>query len=757
MRHRVLPARVCLAVALLAAARSGASPIAAQSELETTICAIQGSGAESPLKGQRVVVEGVVTADFVSAPLDGFFMQAPDCDADPSTSDGLWVYDGNRDQAVVVGQTLRVTGRVDEYFQLSEVLLDTLEVVSDTQRLIAPTALRLPDDPAAVPAYLEAHESMLVTPGPLRIVGATNSYGDAYAVPADSGITRLWRDDSDSKRLGLLFSGSWLRLRHGDVVENAVAPLTYNYEIFKLALGDTAGLDIERNPDLAPAEAAPAAAGELTLASYNVENFFDPLDDPDKDDADSTPSVEQYPIEVARRARSIARNLGSPDLLALEEVEKLAVLEDLAAHPLLADAGYAAALIEGPDGRGIDVGYLYRKDRLRLLSLEQAQACTELQVPEPDIACRQANGSAGWALYSRPPLIARFEAVATGGRITLIANHFKSKRGGDAVTTPVRSRMARHNLELVARERDAAPDVPVIVVGDLNDFEDAEPLRILTEGPDGLFQPWLEGGLVAETDRYSYIFNGVSQILDHMLPTRGLGVAAFGPVHANTDQGADPPELAEPESPRSSDHDPLLMRLELAALPVPAPVFRTFLPLLARGSGRDQGGGGPATATPQPQATGTPLPDPTGPPMPTLPPTQTAAPAATSTPSASGAPPRSPLRIDALFYDGEEPSTEGDEHLDFSNGSNAPVLLTGWTVVSVRGPQTWRFPDGFNMAPGQACRLYTNQLHPEHCGLNWGSSQQAIWRNAGDKAEIRDASGALIDWFCYGDYADQCR
>lgn len=754
MPVRDLPRRICLAVALLAATRSGASPIAAQSELETTICAIQGSGAESPLKGQRVVVEGVVTADFVSAPLDGFFMQAPDCDGDPATSDGIWVYDGNRDRAVTVGQTLRVTGRVDEYFQLSEVLLDTLEVVSDRQAQVRPTVLDLPSDPAAVPAYLEAHEGMLVAPGPLRIVGATNSYGDAYAVAADSGISRLWRDDDDRQRLGLLFSGTWLRLRHGDVVESVVAPLTYAYEIYKLALGDPSGLDIVRNPDLPPPVAAPAAADELTLASYNVENFFDPFDDPDKDDADSTPSLAQYPIEVARRARSIASTLGAPDVLALEEVEKLAVLEDLAAHPLLADFGYAAALIEGPDGRGIDVGFLYRRERLRLISLEQAQACTELEVPEPDIACRQADGTAGWALYSRPPLIGRFEVVATGGRITLIANHFKSKRGGDAATTPIRTRMARHNRELVAGERAAAPGVPVVVLGDLNDFEDAEPLRVLTEGPEGLFQPWLEGGLVAEADRYSYIFNGVSQILDHMLPTRDLAVAAFGPVHANTDQGADPPELAQPESPRSSDHDPILMRIARDALPVPAPVHRAYLPLLARTAGNDQGGGLPLPTSPAPSATATAA-RPTA--TPTALPIQTAAPPATVTPGGAGAPPRHPLRIDDLFYDGEEPSTEGDEHLDFHNASDAPVLLTGWKVISVRGTQIWSFPDGFSMAPGQACRLYTNQLHPEHCGLSWGSSQQAIWRNAGDKAEIRDASGSLIDWFCYGDHADQCR
>jgi hypothetical protein len=147
-------------------------------------------------------------------------------------------------------------------------------------------------------------------------------------------------------------------------------------------------------------------------------------------------------------------------------------------------------------------------------------------------------------------------------------------------------------------------------------------------------------------------------------------------------------------------------------------------------------------------------------------PTSTVAPTATAlatarstatpaepTPS-PGRPARTPLRIDDLFYDGTG-TAEPDEYVALANVAAHDVDLTGWQLVSVRGDQVYRFADGFRMPAGAQCRLYTNEVHPEACALSWGM-KQAVWRNAGDKAELLDATGALVDWFCYGDYADQC-
>jgi hypothetical protein len=194
----------------------------------------------------------------------------------------------------------------------------------------------------------------------------------------------------------------------------------------------------------------------------------------------------------------------------------------------------------------------------------------------------------------------------------------------------------------------------------------------------------------------------------------------------------------------------LLARIRLAALPTR---WAIHLPLALDGWA-DIGGEQPLPTAPPtlPAATATPAPA-----SPTVPAATTAPPPATLTPTPGvGGPPRTPLRIDRLFYDGDEPRTEGDEYVELTNVSDAPVTLTGWRLISVQGNQIYRFPAGFAMSAGQTCRVYTNQSHPEHCGLNWGHGGSGIWRNDGDKAELRDAADRLIDHRCYGDWAGDC-
>ncbi len=754
--------RALLAAAAILAVLAASSPALAQEPAAATICQIQGTGAKTGMEDVRVVVEGIVTGDFVDATdLDGFFIQAPGCDDDPATSDGLWVYDGNRDVDVDPGQRVRVTGRVSEHYDLTEVILDTLEVVGPDDAAIAPVGLDLPHGVDAASAYLEPFEGMVVDPGPVRVVGATNAYGETYTVPAQSDVTRIFRGRETGLRLGVTFPNGWRTLDHGDVVRGAVGPLNYTYGNFKVAVGAAAGAALAVTPSgITPDVAPPAGPGELTLASYNLENFFDTVDDPGKNDTEWTPSPERYAVNVTRRARSIGRLLGAPDILGVSEVEKIEVLHDLAAHPELAAADYGAVLVEGADARGIDVGLMYRRARFRVLTATAEQHCGPMDVAEPKLPCTLPGGGTGWMLYSRPPLLVRLARVSDGGRLNVIVNHFKSKRGGDDETTPVRVAMAQHNLELAQDLRAREPGVPVIVMGDLNDFEDAGPLRRLTESGE-LVNLHLVPRLSKPEDAYSFIFNGVSQILDHILvePSFEPHVMAFGSVHINVDFGSLAPDDDSLDRHRTADHDPELARIDARALPVPNPSL--YLPALLARAGFDGPGGEP---TPPP--TGASIPASPTPVPPTAPPTArpatatnpppTARPTAVPTPAA-GQPPRTPLRIVALFFDGEEPQREGDEYIELTNVSTETVFLTGWRIVSVQGPQTYTFPDGTRMDAGQTCRVYTDEVHPEHCGLSWGSDAQAIWANAGDKAEIYDAGGRLIDWYCYGNREGECR
>ena len=74
----------------------------------------------------------------------------------------------------------------------------------------------------------------------------------------------------------------------------------------------------------------------------------------------------------------------------------------------------------------------------------------------------------------------------------------------------------------------------------------------------------------------------------------------------------------------------------------------------------------------------------------------------------------------------------------------------GWRIVSVRAGQTYAFPS-VTIAAGQTCRVYTNETHPESCGLSWRRGS-AVWNNAGDRANLIDPTGRIVSTVGYGGY-----
>ncbi len=113
----------------------------------TAISAIQGSGTSSPLVGNVVTTEGIVTADFqtnafVAGTKNGFFMQSETGDGDPATSEGLFIYSTLTD--VHLGDHVRVTGTVKEQFDLTELSPVTKIQVCSTGNSVEPTDFSLP-------------------------------------------------------------------------------------------------------------------------------------------------------------------------------------------------------------------------------------------------------------------------------------------------------------------------------------------------------------------------------------------------------------------------------------------------------------------------------------------------------------------------------------------------------------------------------------------------------------------------------------
>lgn len=152
--------------------------------------------------------------------------------------------------------------------------------------------------------------------------------------------------------------------------------------------------------------------------------------------------------------------------------------------------------------------------------------------------------------------------------------------------------------------------------------------------------------------------------------------------------------------------------------------------------------------------TDTPMP-PTQPPVPTSPPapqitnTPVSVPTQTPVPQPTQPPPPAPanVQITYIFYDGVVPRVESDEYAEIGNLGSQAVNLGGWRLNADDAGQDFWFP-GFDLQPGQRCRVYTNEYHPDHCGFSYGNGQ-ALWNNDGECGHLYDASGAEVSTYCY--------
>ncbi len=524
-----------------------AAPVSAQT---VRICQVQGPGATPAIQG-RVSVTGVVTADFTATSVKGFFLQEPGCDSDPATSDGLFVDTSSRPVAVTVGNRVTAAGQVGEGAGLTTIALESLSDNGPYAGSIQAVRLTPPADAVAGAAYLESFEGMLVSLPASRVIAATNRYGDSFVMPDASGVKRLYRGDADGRKLAVTCPGGWLPLNQGDRLTETSGVLSYQFGDFAVLVKPTRTPTIEAAA-LAPPVSQPSA-GTISIAAYNLENFFDPVDDPLK--ADEVPSSAQYAAGLATRAASIARYLASPDVVGVAEVENLQVLQDLAAQPEVLPAAYRAVVIEGLDSRGIDVGLLYRADRLWLRSAEARQGCTTNLASASEGPC-PLPGGLGYALFARPPLVVKLESLANGERLTIVVNHFRAQDDQSAVDDQIRLASAAHVKALVDELKAIEPDAAVVVLGDLNDFEDSATLAQLKAG--GLVDLY---GRSSERP-YTYVYRGLAQVLDFALldPALVARVVDFRPLHINVDFGAPAPGSAG-SGLHASDHDPVLLTI----------------------------------------------------------------------------------------------------------------------------------------------------------------------------------------------------
>jgi predicted extracellular nuclease len=566
---------------------------------------IQGSGEVSPYVGQIVTtLDNIVTA--VGA--DGFFMQTPDSpgrsDDNVDTSDGIFVFT-NAAPAVQVGDLVDVTGVITEFFGFTQFTSDPTVTIKNSG-LALPAAVvfdsSVPSpDPLAPSCAIEfeCYESMLVSIANGTVTGPNQRFGsDPIAeVYITAAPERTFREPG-VEHPGLPDLPVWdgnpevfeldpdkLGLANRTIAAGSSFDATgvIGFEFSGYELWPTTLTVVERS---LPEPVRDADKHEITVGSLNLFRLFDDVDDPAGSNAFGEPTndtvlgSEEYQRRLTKFADYIVNLMRSPDILAVQEVESLSVLEDLAAAiaPLDGKAKYEAYLEEGNDIGGIDVGFLVRK-KVKVRDVTQFGYDETYVEPNGDLDL----------LHDRPPLLleVRVRGKKDFRQLYVLAVHNRSLSGidnsgsnGDRVRSK-RLHQAQSIAGEIQRLQTEEPEAGIVVVGDFNAFEfsdgyvdavgqirgDFEPADNLLSGDD-LVDPDLMNQVLSlpPEDRYSFIFNGTAQVLDHALTNEVLDFRVRGLQYArgNADAAVD---LINDDTTalRSSDHDGFVLYIDSKA------------------------------------------------------------------------------------------------------------------------------------------------------------------------------------------------
>jgi len=596
-----------LIIALLGGWKQGS---ASQSEL-VSICLIQGRDFSSPYTGNYISTRGIVHTDLDETWKHGFFMQDEDCDSDPATSDGIYVYLGEEVDVVDSGDYVEVRGTVQEYYGLTELSAspEDVAVLSSGNPLPAGLDLTPPLNNNASRVYFESVEGMFVKVDQALTVGPTNfSYPFNYRswlVRSDLGIERVFQDDHMGTGEIICVEDNGLfkispDVSVGNTVEGLVGVLDYSYGVYCMQLVEepviiTSTLDILFQE---PMRAENEGIFQFDVSTLNLWNLFDMEDDPNTEDSEL--GQTEYLRRLQKRALAIHDELGEPDIIAVQEVENPIVLQDLVDREEI-ETEYGFLWEDGPDRRGLDIALLYDVDRVQIIDYEIQQGCTTLVDglgpdgnhdvihPENEFTC-DGDGDGeldGNRLFSRPPLVVHLRVCLTSCQeepvdnsdtfsdsieIWMLVNHWKSKSEDTAdikYTSARRDIQSQYIVSLVEEILASRPNANVIVLGDLNDYLDSDPvLNLAAHNLSNLLER------VEKPSRYTYIYQGVSQVLDHVLVRLEPGLVPIEiiPSHINSDFSIAYKSMND-TAHRSSDHDPVLVQF----------VFNghlTFMPLI---------------------------------------------------------------------------------------------------------------------------------------------------------------------------------
>ena len=590
----------------------------------TLVSAVQGAGDTSPFDGQLLTIEAVVVGDFQGAQgLGGFYVQEEDTDADgdAATSEGLFIAEGATPLVDVgEGDKVRVQGRITEDGGETTLVASSVEVLSSGEALPTAAEVRFPlvggqDD-------LEAFEGMRVTvpttlfvteyfrldsDGEIRLSsdGPGNAPGTdgrldqftQFNAPSQEGFAQhraeiaarsiVLDDGSDVQNPETLVFGrggeplsATNPLRGGDTVTGLEGVLGFGGGDFRIHNDN--GADIQ--PTDARPEAPPEVGGRLQVAGFNVLNYFTTLDDGSQTDGGRDPRGADTAAELVRQTEKLVTALLAldADVVGLVELENSIEDEAIAAivdalNTALGTETYAFVATPGLVGTdAITTGLIYKPEAVTPVG--DVAILDDASFVDPNATGTDRN---------RPAVMQSFEEVGTGETFSVVVNHFKSKGSSDLgagdASNPdsdqgdgqgfwndTRTKAAEALVAWLATDPTGTGDTDVLIVGDINAYAQEDPIKAFeAAGFTDLAERFVG------PSSYSFLFDGQFGTLDYGLASPSMlgqvtGAAEWhinaaepDAIDYNLIDGRDP-ALFDGTTPfRSSDHDPLLVGLDL--------------------------------------------------------------------------------------------------------------------------------------------------------------------------------------------------
>jgi len=552
------------------------------SAFSQSICEIQGGGANSPFNGQSITTEGIITAVFSgSGTVGGYFIEQPDCDADPTTSNGVLVYTSNTG-ALTVGMRVQVTGTVAEFNGLTEITNSSAVVLGSGT--VTPTEISIP---LASASQWEQYEGMLLRfPATLTVTDNQGwvQYGQLGLAPQRFFTPTNFIDPNDAVASGTTSTGSsnaaavnaeydlqlrsyillddgrttsyptplpWAgpqgTLRSGSTITGLTGVLHYNFSEYRIQPVGPVNVTYDPRPGV------PDVGGDIRAASMNLLNYFTTLGD--------WGAANAGELDRQRTKLLAALVAMDADVYALHEMQNNdeAWPELLAALNAQIGTGSYAGMEEDAYGTGGTKSVIFYRTTT-LSPVTDLFVIDNFPFQRPHITQGfQVNADGRRFLFSTAHMRSKLCDNATGGNVDQNDGQgcFNSNRRDQANALVAHWEGLRNTTGIAAQ----------LIMGDFNTYTEEDPLDILRAG--GLQH------LLPEGD-HSYFYRGTFGSLDHAFGSsemvNALAQTATWNINSDEPQKFDYSDnnlgRYQPNAFRCSDHDPVLVGINIGSLPL---------------------------------------------------------------------------------------------------------------------------------------------------------------------------------------------